>query len=59
MDLVAVRDGDVPTKCHASEVRRSRTCDLHSLSIRAEFGVMYGSLEVDVMQDRALSEVYK
>jgi hypothetical protein len=59
VDLVAVRDGDIPTKCSASEVRHGRTYGLHSLSIRTEFGVMYRSLEVDVVQDRALSEVYK
>ena len=59
MYLVAVRDGDIPTKCNASGVRHGLTCGLHSLSIRAELGVMHGSLEVDVVQDRALSEVYK
>jgi hypothetical protein len=59
MDLVAVRDGDIPTKCNASEVRRGRAYVLHSLSVRAEFGVMYGSLEVDMVQDRPLSEVYE
>lgn len=59
MDLVAVCDGDIPTKRNASEVRRGRDYSLHSLSVRAEFGVMHGSLEVDVVQDRPLSEVYE